>query len=558
MSLSAQFLDELRARTSLSALVGRSIKLVRAGREWKGCCPFHQEKTPSFYVNDEKGFYHCFGCSAHGDAIRWMTDQKGMAFMDAVKELAAAAGLDVPAQDPRGAERDRARDAMLEVMARAASFFAEQLTRTPAAIELLARRGIDRDQIAAFGIGYAPASRRGEPSALAQALRDVSPEKRIALGLFKRPDGGGDPYDFFRHRIMIPIRDPRGRVIAFGGRAIADANGETRGPKYINSPDTPLFDKGRTLFNLDRAAAPARRNGRMVIVEGYLDVLALARAGVEEAVAPNGTALTADQLRLAWARAATPILCLDGDEAGRRAAARAARTALPLIEPGRTLAFVTLPGGMDPDDLERQGGASAVSEALGRPRALVDLLWQSLLEDAGDLSNPDARAALKAKVDATLGLIEHPVLRGEYAQSFRERLRARQAGDRTTRHVRPGNSLSLALEASILNGLFLDPPMLADQFEIIAAMHWHHDRHARLATVLVDFSLNRPARDMSGDAMWRAIEQAGLGGDARATIADATVRFGFLRRPGTPASREELAEALVRMPARTQPRRRTA
>ena len=260
MSLSPQFLDELRARTLLSTLVGRSLKLQKAGREYKGCCPFHNEKTPSFYVNDEKGFYHCFGCGAHGDAIRWMTDQQGLPFMDAVKELAAAAGIDVPAPDPRAQERQERGRELIDAMEAASAFFEAQLGGLDgaAARAYLERRGITDAQRRAFRIGYAPDSK----SKLKVALRDFGVDKLVEAGLLIAVDDK-EPYDRFRGRLMIPIRDARGRVIAFGGRIIGDGE-----PKYLNSPDTPLFDKGRTLFNLDRASAATRKAGRAIVVEG--------------------------------------------------------------------------------------------------------------------------------------------------------------------------------------------------------------------------------------------------------------------------------------------------
>jgi DNA primase len=272
MSLSPQFLDELRARTTLSTLIGKSIKVTKAGREYKACCPFHNEKTPSFTINDEKGFYHCFGCSAHGDAIRWLTDQRGLAFMDAVKELADSAGLALPAPDPRAAHKAEAAKSLHDVMAAAQSWFVAQLDSIEGAEAraYLERRGVDAATRAAFGFGFAPDSR----GRLKAALKDFDEALLVEAGMLIRPDDKRETYDRFRGRLMIPIRDARGRVIAFGGRILGAGE-----PKYLNSPDTPLFDKGRTLYNLDRAAPTARKSGRMIVVEGYMDVVALAQAG---------------------------------------------------------------------------------------------------------------------------------------------------------------------------------------------------------------------------------------------------------------------------------------
>src|SRR5918993_1670422 len=314
MTLSPQWLDELRARTQLSSLIAPSVKLIKAGREFKACCPFHQEKTPSFTVNDEKGFYHCFGCGAHGDAIRFLTDARGMQFMDAVKELAAKAGMEVPAPDPRARDQAERAAGLTDVMSAVQQWFAEQLQGIEGAEarEYLAKRGIDAAAIDRFGLGLAPPGR----TKLKTALASLGEEPLVETGMLIKPDandsgGGGETYDRFRGRLMIPIRDARGRVIAFGGRILGQGE-----PKSLNSPDTPLFDKGRTLYNLDLAAPATRSARRLTVVEGYMDVIALDRAGIAEAVAPNGTAVTEAQLERMWRLDPNPILCFDGDSAG--------------------------------------------------------------------------------------------------------------------------------------------------------------------------------------------------------------------------------------------------
>ncbi|MBA3897690.1 MAG: DNA primase, partial [Sphingomonadaceae bacterium] len=412
MSLSPQFLDELRARTLLSALIGRTTKLQRAGREWKTCCPFHNEKTPSFTVNDDKGFYHCFGCSAHGDAIRWLTEQRGLPFMDAVKELAAAAGMDLPALDPRSAERGEWASGLFDVMAAAQTWFAEQLNGIAGseARAYLNKRGIDAGAIEAFGLGFAPDSR----GKLKAALTRFGDSLLIEAGLLISVDEK-EPYDRFRGRLMIPIRDPRGRVIAFGGRILGAGE-----PKYLNSPDTPLFDKGRTLYNLDRSAGPARKAGRLIVVEGYTDAIALAGAGIEEAVAPLGTALTEAQLERLWRLVDVPLLCFDGDSAGQKAAMRAALRALPMLAPGKSLGFVLMPPGKDPDDLVRSGGRGAIEALLDAARPLVDHLWQCE-HDAAPLRTPEAKAGLRRRLDDHVATIGDPEVRRHYARAIRER-----------------------------------------------------------------------------------------------------------------------------------------
>ena len=370
------------------------MKLIRAGREFKACCPFHNEKTPSFTVNDEKGFYHCFGCGAHGDVIRFLTDHRGLPFMDAVKELAAKAGMEVPAPDPKAKERAERAASLTDVMASCQKWFAEQLQGISGASarEYLKNRGIGAETIARFGIGLAPDNR----TALKRALASLGEDKLVETGMLIQPEEGGkETYDRFRGRLMIPIRDQRGRVIAFGGRILGEGE-----PKYLNSPDTPLFDKGRTLYNIDRAGPASRQARRLIVVEGYMDVIALDRAGIAEVVAPNGTAVTEAQLERMWRLDPAPILCFDGDAAGRKAAIRAAARALPHIGPDRTLRFVELPAGQDPDDLVRSGGREDLETLLAEPEPLDQRLWRHE-RDSAPLTTPEARAGLRQR------LIEH-------------------------------------------------------------------------------------------------------------------------------------------------------
>ena len=416
-----QFLDELRARTQLSTLVGRTVKLTRAGREHKACCPFHHEKSASFYVNDDKGFYHCFGCSQHGDAIGWLVDGRGLSFVDAVKELADAAGLALPAPDPQAAARDARAAGQHDVMAAAAEWYAAQLATHAGseARDYLNRRGIAEATIADFALGFAPDRR----DALKTALARFGDAALIEAGLLIEPKDFGDdkpPYDRFRGRLMIPIRDPRGRVIAFGGRIIGVGE-----PKYLNSPDTPLFDKGRTLYNLDKAAPAARKADRLIVVEGYLDVIALAQVGIVEAVAPLGTALTEAQLERLWRVVDVPMLCFDGDGAGKKAAIRAIERALPLMSADRSLRFIDLPHNEDPDDVVRRGGASAFTALLKLSESLADFIWRVQLE-AVDLTSVEGRARLLRNLDAigakvadrTMGRELHRNLKGRFFDQF--------------------------------------------------------------------------------------------------------------------------------------------
>jgi DNA primase len=429
VTLSPAWLDELRARTTLSGVISPSVKLIRAGREWKACCPFHNEKTPSFTVNDDKGFYHCFGCGAHGDAIRFLTDKRGLPFMDAVKELAAKAGMDVPAADPRAQEQAERTASLTDVMAEVARWYSEQLNGLAGAEarEYLKRRGIDPATATRFGLGLAPDSR----TALKRALDKLGEDRLVETGMLIKPDDGGESYDRFRGRLMIPIRDARGRVIGFGGRILGQGE-----PKYLNSPETPLFDKGRTLYNLDLAGPASRTAKRLIVVEGYMDVIALDRSGIAEVVAPNGTAVTEAQLERMWRLEPSPILCFDGDAAGRKAAIRAATRALPLLRPDRTLRFVELPAGQDPDDVVKSGGREAFEALLANPEPLDARLWRHELE-AEPLTTPEAWAGLKERLIGHASAIGHADLSRMYREDWLNRFYAQRRPEGAPRAFTP-------------------------------------------------------------------------------------------------------------------------
>ncbi|HTH29032.1 MAG TPA: DNA primase, partial [Sphingobium sp.] len=504
MSLSPQFLDELRARTTLSTLIGKSVKVIKAGREYKACCPFHNEKTPSFTINDEKGFYHCFGCGAHGDAIRWLTDQRGLAFMDAVKELADSAGLALPAPDPRAARKAEAARTLHDVMAAAQSWFVTKLDSIEGAEAraYLERRGIDAETRAAFGFGFAPDSRGG----LKAALKDFGEDLLVEAGMLIRPESKRETYDRFRGRLMIPIRDARGRVIAFGGRILG--SGE---PKYLNSPDTPLFDKGRTLYNLDQAAPGARKSGRMIVVEGYMDVVALAQAGITEVVAPLGTALTEHQIERLWSMVECPVLCFDGDAAGQKAADRAMLRALPLLRPDRSLDIVTLPMGIDPDDLIRKKGPDAFRVMLDTAQPLVERLWRHELAQGGT-DTPERRAGLKQRLNDRVAVIENPLVRKEYAKQLQDSFfenfgwgwrKSEQNVVRrsieTTRQEIGDSRLGMADRAdrmiyrAVLLGISRRPAVLYTHREKLDALNMPSRSFEHWRNVLVSASYDRPA-----------------------------------------------------------------
>jgi DNA primase len=458
VTLSPAWLDELRARTTLSAVIAPSVKLIRAGREFKACCPFHNEKTPSFTVNDDKHFYHCFGCGAHGDAIRFLIDNRGMPFMDAVKELASKIGMDVPAPDPKAKEQSDRSATLTDVMGEVAKWYAEQLNGVAGAEarDYLKRRGIDAAVASRFGLGLAPDNR----IALKSAFGPLGEDKLVDTGMLIQPEEGKkETYDRFRGRLMIPIRDPRGRVIGFGGRIIGQGE-----PKYLNSPQTVLFDKGRTLYNLDRAGPASRTAKRLIVVEGYMDVIALDRAGISEVVAPNGTALTEAQLERLWRLDPSPILCFDGDNAGKKAAIRAATRALPLLRPDRTLRFVELPTGQDPDDVIRTGGREAFEELLANPEPLDARLWRHELE-AEPLTTPEAWASLKERLVAHATAIGHADLGRIYREDWLNRFyqQRRPAG------AAPQRSFAPQRRGTFKNGRFVPPaPPVRDEARAIA------------------------------------------------------------------------------------------
>ena len=358
-----QVLEEIRTRLPVSAVVGKRVRLKKAGREWKGLSPFNAEKTPSFYVNDQKQFYHCFSSGKHGDIFTFLMETEGLSFPEAVERLAAEAGVPLPKLSHEDRAEEVKRKSLYDVMELAAEFFEHSLQGRfgAKARDYLAGRSLSRDTQQRFRIGYAPPERYALRDHLAG--KDVSIDMMVEAGLLYSGEDVKIPYDRFRDRVMFPICDMRGRVVAFGGRAMsADVPA-----KYLNSPDTPLFNKGRLLYNYHHARQPAHDRGTVIAVEGYVDVISLAVAGFPNAVAPLGTALTEDQLALLWRMAEEPILCFDGDKAGRRAAYRALDTALPNLAAGKSLRFAILPEGQDPDDLARAGGALRWNGCWPRP-----------------------------------------------------------------------------------------------------------------------------------------------------------------------------------------------
>jgi DNA primase len=415
MAFPPRFLDELRQRVSLAEIVGRRVKLIRRGREFTGLCPFHNEKTPSFSVVEDKGFYHCFGCGAHGDVIGFTMQTENLSFPEAIEQLARRAGLEVP-QETRE-ERERAeRQATLQGAVDAACTFFEAMlhgSEGRAARAYLEQRGLDDATIRRFRLGFAPESRDKLKRALVSST--IPESLLLEAGLLRKPEGGGESYDYFRNRVIFPIGDRRGRMIAFGGRVMDDGQ-----PKYLNSPETPLFQKGRNLYGWALARVAAAKDPSAVVVEGYMDVIALHRAGFITAVAPLGTALTEVQIEELWRMAPEPVLCFDGDSAGQRAAARALSRALPILKPGLSLRFAILPASEDPDSLILRHGAAAMRALLERAQPLAEVLWR--LETSHPTDTPERRAALEKRLDQQVRLIADRSVQEHYRNFFRERL----------------------------------------------------------------------------------------------------------------------------------------
>lgn len=424
MSFPPEFLDELRARVSLATVAGSRVsfdprKSNPRRRDYWACCPFHGEKTPSFHVDDAKGFYYCFGCGAKGDAIGFLMALDNLSFVEAVERLAETAGLPLPKPNPQREAADERRTVLAQVLEAANRFFVAALAGREGAEAraYLEGRGCSPALWHGFELGLAPASR----SALFDHLRaEGFAQALIAEAGLAIVENDRAPYDRFRERVIFPIRDARGRLVGFGGRTLSRAPDV---PKYLNSPETPLFHKGRLLFNFAAARRAAREMGTLIVAEGYMDVIALHGAGFPHAVAPLGTALTEDQLALLWQVAPEPILCFDGDEAGRRAAYRAADLALPALKPGRSLRFALLPEGVDPDDLLRRRGPKAMEACLADPEPLVDLLWEREVE-AQPLDTPERRADFEERLRRLVRRIEEPGVRQNYGRAFAERLGA--------------------------------------------------------------------------------------------------------------------------------------
>ncbi|HEX5079734.1 MAG TPA: DNA primase [Geminicoccaceae bacterium] len=478
-------LDEFKARLPLVEIVARRVRLTRHGHEHVGLCPFHREKTPSFTVSEAKGFYHCFGCQQHGNAIDFVMASEGLEFAEAVARLAELFGLPLPW---RAGSRAPAPDqTLLAANEAAARWFAGRLGTASGgeALSYLARRGLDRATVERFGLGYAPPGRTMLKDAL--LAEGYAEAQLVAAGLLVRPEDDA-PYDRFRHRVMFPIHDRRGRVIAFGGRALGDARA-----KYLNSPETALFHKGEVLYGLALARDAVRARGTVIVAEGYMDVIALAQAGLDHAVAPLGTAITEAQLGLLWQLADEPVVCLDGDDAGLRAAARLIERALPLLKPGKSLRFALLPAGHDPDSTLRAWGRESLTARLDEAMGLADFLWS--VETRGiNMASVERRAALDRRLRDLAGRIADRDLGRRFLEAMVERMRAAfapaEAGRRTARSplARPGGhgvgaarlrsarlaDPEAAAAQDLLGPILVHPELLSEVEEELAAEEFAH------------------------------------------------------------------------------------
>ncbi|HEX2593952.1 MAG TPA: DNA primase [Rhizomicrobium sp.] len=416
MRFGPNLLEEVLRRTDLVQLVGRRVKLVRKGRAFWGCCPFHGEKSASFKVENERRTYKCFGCGVGGDAFKWLMETDGCSFPEAVERLAGEAGVELPKWSPEEEERAEKKKSLYDVVELACVFFEEQLFGKAGAEarEYLKGRGLDGAAAKKFRLGYAPAN-----SELRDYLRgkNVTLDDMIAAGVVRPADGERGARDFFFDRVMFPITDPRGRVIAFGGRGMSpDAK-----PKYINTGETALFSKGHQLYNFATARPAAIKSGTIIVAEGYMDVIALVRAGFEHSVAPLGTALTEDQLHLLWRTAPEPIMAFDGDGAGLRAAHRAAHLALPHLKAGHSLRFVFLPAGEDPDSLINSSGREAMKALIDAAEPLSKVLWRAETEDK-DFSTPERRAGLERALKEIVTAIGDQTIADYYRRDFDQKV----------------------------------------------------------------------------------------------------------------------------------------
>jgi len=561
MAFQPGFLDELRSRISLSGLIGRTVKLVRRGREYAGLCPFHHEKTPSFYVVEDKSFFHCFGCGAHGDAIGFVMRNDNLDFIEAIEKLAGEAGLAVPRATPQERERAQQQKTLLEALEAAAAFYEARLA-SPAgarARNYLRERGLDTETIRHFRLGWAPDERQ----ALRRSLSgDFSESLLIEAGLLRRPSSAAadEPIDYFRSRVMFPIGNRTGRVIAFGGRMIGDGQ-----PKYLNSPESTLFEKGRVLYGWAAARAGLSRESPsagpgVIVTEGYMDVIALHRAGFPTAVAPLGTALTDFQLHDLWRLGSEPVLCFDGDAAGQRAAARALYRALPFLGTGRSLRFASLPAGEDPDSLIRAEGRTAFEAILDAARPLSDMLWEIELA-AKPRNTPERLADVWRRLVSRVELIPDRKVQAEYRNLFYKRFDPRPTASRPRDRIRQGSSAvhdgppppprpPQRLQREILFRILLHfPGLIVEVAEEFASLDLPEADFDKLRHEILGLEASRPGLDAG--TLQQHLVQSGFAATVDALLTP-SVDTGFVVRCPDPASARKEWTHVIRMLGRRE------
>lgn len=585
MSLPPHFLDELRDRVTVSSVIGRKYKLERKGREFLSLCPFHNDSKPSLSIVDDKGFYHCFACGAHGDVFKFLMENEGLKFMEAVEQVAALAGMEVPKPNPEEQQRAERRRSLQEVVDLACRWYERQLHTAAgeAGLRYLRDRGLTDETLKTFRLGWAPDDRK----ALQRAMKaeGVETDVLVEAGLVKRFEDGeraGETVDYMRGRVLFPITDRRGKVIAFGGRVLGDGQ-----PKYLNSPDTPLFHKGRVLYGLAQAREAAHKSGELLVAEGYMDVIALAQAGFP-AVAPLGTALTEDQIAELWRLTPEPILCFDGDTAGQRAARRACDRALPLLKPGHSLRFVTLPDGQDPDDLIKREGRKAVRDLTAAATGLADFLWSSEYA-ANPTDTPERRAAFFKRMRDLVREVADLTVQSTYRDDVEARIEAlrrprdggrrggdarggfgrgggragERAGERSrggrwapppppepvgsrTARARVATVLPRRQQQAILATFIHHPGLLDELGEVLATLALDDPFLDKLRRQILEINADNPALD--ADAIRAHLIQSGYSETVDELLADDALHHaGFARKAASHFdARQGLAELLGR------------
>lgn len=562
MAIPPRFLDELRSRLTLSDIIGKRVKLVRAGREYKACCPFHNEKSPSFTINDDKHFYHCFGCGAHGDSIGFLMQHDNLTFPEAVEQLAALAGMVVPEQSPQDIQKAKQQKDLYTLLEDTTKWFTAQLydSKHKVPLDYMRERGVSDALMSTFRVGFAPA----DGDALYKYLSGLGykPEQMLEAGVVKESTRGGTPYAFFRDRIIFPVADRRGRVVAFGGRILPDHlrppdRGDFKPPKYINSSDTPLFHKGRMLFGEPHARQAAADGQNVIVVEGYLDVMACYEAGYRGAVAPLGTALTDEQILALWkmipGREKVPVLCFDGDNAGRRAARRAAENILPLLQPDHSALIAFLPEGQDPDTLVKTEGKNALAAVLAAAMPLADFVWAAQVEGLS-LATPESRAGLERALDEQAARIADRTVQQYYKNAFREKLRAAFAPARVDRPFtprgrgaagraplappvplrRPGEPIE-RLHRVLLAVLINHPRLFGDIEEEAGILNMVNIELDSLRQSVLNLRGTNP--DLDAEALQNHLKERGFEAVLDAILSDAVYTHAGFARPGADEAR---------------------